>query len=283
MLPTFLGIGPPKAASTWLYQLLASHPDVAMSREKELCFFSRHYSRGLGWYEAFFPEDEEERMYRAVGEVTPEYLYAGEEAVRRMGAMPSIQKLILIARHPIERAVSAHAHRVRSDNFAGGFEDFIEEFPHEVACGDYGRHVATYLRHFKRDQLLVLVFERLFKDVEATKRTLARFLGLDAQRFPPEAGYAVVNPGYVPRFQNVFALARSLLHWLKGGRVLPWLRRLGLVKGAGCLLGRQSKEKALPSMRPATRRRLARRYAGEVKRLEALTGLDLAEWKKTLP
>lgn len=76
MLPTFLGIGPPKAASTWLYQLLASHPDVAMSREKEPCFFSRHHSRGLGWYEAFFPEDEEERMYRAVGEVTPEYLYA---------------------------------------------------------------------------------------------------------------------------------------------------------------------------------------------------------------
>lgn len=283
MLPTFLGIGPPKAATTWLHRLLASHPSVAMSKEKELCFFSRHHDRGLDWYESFFPDDEQAGTYRAVGEITPEYLYAGEEAVRRMTATPSVQKLVFIARHPIERAFSAYAHRVRSDNFAGRFEDFIEGFPHEVACGDYGRHVATYLRHFERDQLLVLVFERLFDDVEQTKRTLARFLDLDAGRFPPEAGHAVVNPGYVPRFRNAFALARSLLHWLKGGRVLPWLRRMGLVRAASYLLGRQSKEDALPPMRSATRRRLGHRYARETERLESLTGLDLAEWKQTLP
>ena len=75
-LPTFLGIGVPRAGTTWLHQLLSAHPDVFLpSRRKEVRFFDRHHEEGQGWYEGFFcPPDEADR-YSAIGEISPQYLY----------------------------------------------------------------------------------------------------------------------------------------------------------------------------------------------------------------
>ena len=39
--PTFLGIGAQKAASSWLYRSLFTHPDVYMPPIKELSYFGR--------------------------------------------------------------------------------------------------------------------------------------------------------------------------------------------------------------------------------------------------
>jgi hypothetical protein len=287
MLPTFLGIGVPKAATTWLHELLASHPDVWMpERRKELQFFSQHYERGEEWYETFFPPEAQADRYRALGEVTPSYLFAGPACAARIAQIPSIRKLVLIVRHPIDRAYSAYAHRVRTHNYHGDFEAFAADFPYEVAWGEYAHYLEAYLRHFRREQMLVLVFERIFDDVERTKRALARFLDLDVARFPSEAGRAVVNPTFIPRFRTAFALAQKGLNWLHDGPgrpLLRGLRRLGVVSLGRRLLGKQSKSEALPPMAPATRCRLARRYADDVERLEALTGLDLAIWKTALP
>ena len=75
-LPTFLGIGAMRAGTTWLHDLLASHPDVFVpARRKEVNFFSFYYERGLSWYERFFPPESEAQNYRAIGEISPIYLY----------------------------------------------------------------------------------------------------------------------------------------------------------------------------------------------------------------
>ena len=45
-LPTFLGIGVPRAGTTWLHTLLASHPDVYLpTKRKEIRFFDRHHEQ----------------------------------------------------------------------------------------------------------------------------------------------------------------------------------------------------------------------------------------------
>ncbi len=46
MLPTFLGIGAPKSGTSWLHDVLASHPDVWKAQRREVHFFDRHYDRG---------------------------------------------------------------------------------------------------------------------------------------------------------------------------------------------------------------------------------------------
>ena len=76
MLPNFIGIGAPRCGSTWLHDLLQSHPEVYMpERRKEVYFFNTHYERGPEWYEGFFPADSEAGSWRAVGEITPVYMY----------------------------------------------------------------------------------------------------------------------------------------------------------------------------------------------------------------
>src|SRR4051812_32958483 len=104
-LPTFLGIGVPRAGTTWLHELLSSHPEVYVPvRRKELSFFNLYYDRGTRWYQKFFPSEAEADRYRALGEITPYYFYGPEcpERIARLG----VGKLLLILRHPVERAWS---------------------------------------------------------------------------------------------------------------------------------------------------------------------------------
>ena len=52
----FVIVGAMRAGTTTLHALLAEHPQITMSRDKETDFFiaEKNYSRGLCWYEAQF-------------------------------------------------------------------------------------------------------------------------------------------------------------------------------------------------------------------------------------
>ena len=47
MLPTFLGIGVQRAATTWLHDCLREHPDVFVPGE--LSYFNWQFEKGMGW------------------------------------------------------------------------------------------------------------------------------------------------------------------------------------------------------------------------------------------
>ena len=46
--PNFIYIGPDKAGSSWLHEVLISHDGIFMPPAKDLYFFDRYYDRGLG-------------------------------------------------------------------------------------------------------------------------------------------------------------------------------------------------------------------------------------------
>lgn len=280
MLPTFLGLGVAKAGTTWLHQLLGSHPRVWVPRRrKEVHFFSEHYEKGFDWYERFFPPDAAADRYEAVGEISPGYL-DDARCPARIAEVPSVRRFVVSLRDPVERLHSAYGHHVRNYDYRRPFEDFLEEYPREVERGFYARHLGRYLDHFECDQFLVLQFEHLFDDVRATRQRLADFLGVEATRFPQEAGRGAVNRTYVPRFQTAFAWAQKGLRWLRRhelGGVLRFIHRSGIGAVAKRLMGRR--EDGLPPIQPETRRRLARHYAPDVERLETLLDGDFSAWK----
>src|SRR5207244_8421308 len=74
MLPTFLVIGAMKSGTTSLYRYLQAHPDVFMSEQKELNYFTQganqNWEKGLAWYQAQF---EQAGKARAVGEASTNY------------------------------------------------------------------------------------------------------------------------------------------------------------------------------------------------------------------
>lgn len=286
MLPTFLGIGVNKAGTTWLHNLLASHPRIWMPRRrKEINFFTKYYEKGVDWYERFFPDSAEASRYQAIGEYTPAYLY-DDRCPARIAKIPTIRQFLLCLRNPVERAYSAYGHRVRNRNYRGSFETFLDEDPHQIDRGRYATHLKPYLQQFDREQFLILRFEKLFSDVTATRQTIAAFLNVDPEQFPADAGAEARNVTFVPRFRRAFAVAQSVIRTMKKwemGRVLDLLQRSGLGPFLKRLFGRRDKEEVLLDMAPETRKRLARHYAPEIEELESLTGMDFSIWKRDLP
>src|SRR5215210_59230 len=69
-LPNLIVIGGLKCGTTSLHHYLNLHPEVGMSRPKELNFFVEELNWGLGadWYRGHFPPDRAVR-----GETSPHY------------------------------------------------------------------------------------------------------------------------------------------------------------------------------------------------------------------
>lgn len=288
MLPTFLGIGAPRAGTTWLYEMLSRHPEVAMSaHRKEIHYLDLHYDRGRDWYEGFFP-DRPDSPPRAVGEFTPHYLYSAE-AARRAAALGSVEALVLIVRDPIDRAWSHYRFRRRQDNSTEDFASFLRHHPEAVEWGRYGHHLCAWLEHFDPSRLAVLELRRATGDFGATAATLGRLLGVDPGGFeaPPPA-----NDSFEPRRPGLYAAAVRQARWLRRhdlDRVITAAKRSGAV--AALKRRRPSPDAGGPDAGgpdadgpdAGTVRELWERYEPDVALLEALTGLDLASWRPTQP
>lgn len=278
-LPSFIGIGGERCGSTWLYNLLKQHPQVYVPlKRKELKFFVNNYKKGLEWYESFFPSEKEKTVYKAIGEISPGYLtYPGAEA--RIASVPSIKKLIVILRNPIDRVYSHYGHMVRLGGYSKSFDEFITELPVSVSMGFYATHLERYLQYFEKQQICCLIFENSVTDVTSTKRKICQFLNIDFQGFSKEAGLNKVNETYIPKFKRLNHLVGLMGNRLRQADC-DWL--VNFVKVAGLPKVLKAKASYLPPMSDETRLRLQDTYTPEIKNLEKLMDLNLELWHSPL-
>jgi hypothetical protein len=273
-LPTFLGIGVPRAGTTWLHTLLAGHPDIYLpTKRKEVRFFDRHHERGLAWYETFFCPAEDADRYKAIGEISPQYFYCEECPGRISAALPTA-KLLVMLRHPVDRAYSNYGFVVQRRNYRDSFEEFLTTRPNALQMGFYSRHLNAYLRHFDASQILALVFEEAVADGDKVRLTLGDFLGVAADGFPPSVGK--VNASTVPRYGSLSNFA------VRTGRKLRKKHLESVVDLGGRLGVRRllAKGSALPRLDPQSKRDLSRLYESEFEELERLMRIDLSVWRK---
>jgi hypothetical protein len=264
----------PRAGTTWLHEWLAGHPEIYMpAKRKEVRFFDRHYERGLDWYASYFTPNG--GSYKALGEISPQYLYCESCPERIAGALPDV-RLLLLLRHPVARAYSNYGFLVQRKNYRGSFREFLAARPGALEKGFYGREVTRWLRHFDREQLLPLLSEVTFADVEGAGRRVGEFLGVAPEGFPRAAGGRSVNASTVPSRGGLSALAVTTGRRLRRWRLEPLVdaaRRAGvqraLVKGA-----------ALPKLDLETKRELAGRYERDFDELERALEIDLGVWRR---
>jgi hypothetical protein len=255
--------------------LLSGHPDVYVpERRKEIRFFDRHYEKGLAWYESFFSSADEQRGYRAIGEISPQYLYCSACPERVASRLPEA-KLIVTLRHPVARAYSQYGFTVQRRNYRGSFEDFLAARPSALEKGFYSGYIRNYLRFFDRSRLLPLVFEDVFADLDTACRRLAEFLDVAVGGFEASAGRKKVNASTIPSFGRTSGLAvtvgRRLRRW-KLERVVDLGRRAGIQQ----VIARGS---ALPRLDDGTKHELGERYVQEFEELESCLGIDLSRWR----
>lgn len=179
--PRFIGIGAQKAGTTWWYDLIADHPcvDRPNANIKELHYFSQFATKAFGpaeitAYHRWFPLSD----VTISGEWTPDYLYLPWVPYLVSLAAPETRILVCL-RDPIERFRAGMAH---SDlNLQPYTSPIVAD---SMAQGFYAALLSRWLHYFRRDQILILQFER---NVSATGAQIARtyeFLGLDSTYEP---------------------------------------------------------------------------------------------------
>ena len=176
-LPSFVGIGAQKCATTWLAEVIRNHPGLFMAADKEQDFWSNHYHMGYSWYEAAF----DGAGSLPAGEISPSYLVNYEAPARLAAKVPDC-KLILALRDPIDRAFSNHLHQLRKGDYKRSdisFEAGLADNPMYLEQSRYGRHLARWRDYFAPEQFFVAFQEDITRDPLAEASRLYRFLGVD--------------------------------------------------------------------------------------------------------
>ena len=194
-LPGVVVVGAMKCATSALHQYLDAHPDIAMSGVKELNFFNGpqqrphddpdtwwvtgQWHRGLDWYATQFDPDAPVR-----GESSPAYTSPSfpEVAGRMASVLPRVRLLYLV-RDPAERAVSQYAHHHREGAEPRPVEEAVLDPDSQyLARSRYLERLEPFLAHFPREQIHVVVQERLLHDREAVMRRVYEHVGVDPGR-----------------------------------------------------------------------------------------------------
>lgn len=203
-LPTTIVIGAMKCGTTALHRYLGAHPEIAMAPVKEANYFFgpdtapdddpenwwRHgqWHRGRAWYESLF-----DGRCPVRGECSPGYTAPGHpEVARRMADLVPDVRLVYLVRDPVARAVSQWRHHVRDGTEPRPVEDAVlDPASQYVARSRYFERVTPFLEHFDREQLLVVVQERLLRDRRAQLRRVYAHVGADPAFWDDSLGQRV--------------------------------------------------------------------------------------------
>jgi hypothetical protein len=292
-MPMAFLVGAPKAGSSALSNFLAQHPQLAISRPKEVNFMCDDL--GLGG-------PRSEREYLSHFRVGPEtrilldasilYLYS-QHAARRIADFDPAARILVILRNPVEAAYAWHAQMVFTANepirdFAAALDAERERkrgarlpptgtaarspgllFYRELMC--YGSQLERYLRIFPRDAVLVLSYDDFQADPERTLAEAARFLDLDPAFRPATR---IVNPAKERRSWRLhFALKRAFATPARA--LLPDRTRRGLIRWLDRVNSREVQRTPLDA---SIRQQLGEAFRGDLELLSDLVGRDFTGW-----
>ena len=252
LFPDFLIVGPQRTGTTWLYENLVLHPEVMLSKPKELYFWSnlknpdspRFVSADLDWYLSCFDEPAEqqreknERCMRLLatpyrprvrGEGTASYAALDPDVIDEICALNPAIKIILTVRHPVERAWS-HAKKDLARRLDRPVEEIpareLEEFftqPYQLRCARYGECLSNWRSRLRAGHLFVGSFDDLRSRPEGLLLDVMRFIGVRADpRYGASRIRDVINAtsdAPVPDRQRRFLedlLAREIAEFERG-------------------------------------------------------------------
>jgi hypothetical protein len=178
-LPNLIIIGGLKCGTTSIHHYLGLHPEVQMSKPKELNFFVEELSWDLGmdWYRGRFDE-----RFAVRGESSPHYTnlprYTG--VVERIHRHVPDARLIYMVRDPISRILSHWRHATGAGYETRPMDDVLTRDDQSyVTRSMYRMQLQPYLERFEHDQIEIISQEELQADREGTMRRAFRFAGVD--------------------------------------------------------------------------------------------------------
>lgn len=165
--------GMPKCGSFYLYDLLAQHPKISMSKTKEPAFFSNE--NYIKTYNEYFDHNT---GYEYYGEATVEYLIRPNslQEIKREIENP---KFLILLRDPVKRAVSHYHHRKNVDprNLTKLIRNENGGYP--LNYSKYKRHLQYFFDLFPTTSCKIIISEDLFANPSKIMNDIFNFLELE--------------------------------------------------------------------------------------------------------
>lgn len=226
--PDFLIIGVMKGGTTSLYDWLNQHPDIQMSRTKEVNYFSKYYYNSMLHYRSFFCL---KKINKLAGEASPYYFFHPHVPSRVKKDLPKA-KIILLLRDPVYRAYS-HYQMVKGIDCAIDFNEALElessrigilkekfekrpyyfKFSHEAysykSKGLYFEQLSNWLKYYKKEDILFIKSEDLFENTEKELLKIYDYLGVE-KIFPTDLSaknqrnYNMLSKDEYQKYQKLF-------------------------------------------------------------------------------
>lgn len=216
-LPNFLVVGAQKSGTTSLHEILSEHPQINMSKVKEINFFTldKNYQKGVEFYSSFFDSGTLEDPI-AIGESSPGYMcYPGvaEKIKKDLGNI----KIVMILRDPIKRAFSQYWDNRRQLSEPLNEQTIVDRYLNEnyspgergyFSRGVYINYIKVYERNFGRRNLYIMFLEDLISNPKEQLQNLYSFIGVDInqgfQTLPNAANSSkiYINPFYSFLFKH---------------------------------------------------------------------------------
>lgn len=177
--PNLIIIGGLKCGTTSIHHYLGLHPEIQMSKPKELNFFvaELNWDLGLDWYASRF-----DKNFRVRGESSPHYtnLPRFQGVPERIRENCPDARLIYMVRDPIKRILSHWVHAT-----GAGYEtrDLVSTLSQPdsayVHRSMYWMQLQPYLELFPREQIAIISQEELQRERDDTMRKAFAFAGVD--------------------------------------------------------------------------------------------------------
>ena len=271
-LPNLVVIGAQKCGTSGLHYHLGLHPEISMSKPKELNFFieERNWPRGTDWYRSHF-----DPRARIRGESSPNYTaYPHHLGVpERMHSVIPDAKLIYVVRDPLLRIASHWVHNYAKRREKGDLRSTLAH-PNTsyILRSQYHMQLQQFLRYYSREQILVFQQSDFRRERMESLRQVFEFVGVDPDFTHPSFERERHATARKTRATRLAARLEKMSK-SRGGKILPpkvWFaldERLPLRKPI-----------ERPDVRAALSDESLRVLREDAERLRELTGRDFAGW-----
>jgi len=294
--PNLFIVGAAKSGTSAFYQYLKQHHQIFMSPVKEPHFFSFEekllYSNGPGDKKRM--KDAVSKMkdyislfsgsynFPVIGEASTTYLDS-EIACKRIYEFNPNAKIIIILRHPAERAFASFLHNRRDgleihNNFNDALND--EEKRISLKWGPLWHYknrqlcynkIHTYFSTFKRQNIKIILYEEWKEDNLRILKETYQFL--DVHNDFKNTDLIKSNVGYNPRFE-FFHILLTKENFIK--KTFKSILPQSIRKSIRLNLAKINYTK--PTLPHSIKRELIEFYRDDIVKLQKLMDKDLSHW-----
>jgi hypothetical protein len=272
----FIIAGAHRTGTTWLYENLYQHPEIILSsKRKELHFFDRdeNFKKGLNFYNDFISNKHNKSL---IGDVTPSY-FGDEKVPERINYFFPKIKIIIILRNPIDRLFSHYKLNEGNSNNEESFSSYYKrklnenEAGNSVEEGIYIKHIESYLKYFKKEQITVMFYKDLKEKPNQFYSKILKSIGVNNVEFSPKMLDQKVNSWSIKKHHSKSKFLYILMLAMKKYKLFNFSKRIERLN---------SHKKHRNNIEENDRKFLLNFYMDSIVELEKYLKINLDRWKK---